>query len=450
MRKTQRFAIWILVLVFLLVGIMSLQKSSKSKSIEQFPLPKELAHLLSKEYIKSVNRASHRLFQSSLLDTSDFINYVLPPIVNASDDNHWRQSVQNRYKKSSISDKQVNLLDFIDSCERINKELKGWFKYGRVEFYEDAASYEDLVTLKKGTCIGMTNLAVYTFRALGVPISIDMVPNWGNINSNGHQWNVLITKDKKISFMGAESDMLGYEPFVISKDDSTRTATYKVPPKVYRECSTCPSKFLWQNKKVIDVTDEYFDTNDIHLPLSKTSNNLKLGIFSKGKYIEVANGIMEENQFIFTKMGVGLLYFPIISSQKDYIQEIGYPIYLSKTGQQQLKPNIDRRTSVQVTYLNSLPETQMAYLTNYGYDEFEKQHGQNTVDFCPKPVEGVIYDLYIWDREWHKIQEAKMQESTGLTFRQVPTNAAYVVVKKGEQIENTRPFIYENKVQIWL
>lgn len=450
MLKKKRFAIGVLVLIILLVGTMLFQKSSESTSIKQLQLPDELNNLLSKEYIVSVTRTSHILFKSSLIDTLDFIHYVIPPIVNASDDDRWRELVQNRYRRLSISQKPLSFSSFIDSCEQINNELKRWFKYERVQFYEDAASYEDLVTLKKGTCIGMTNLAVYTFRALGIPISIDMVPNWGNVNSSGHQWNVLITRNKKIPFMGAESDMLGYQPLVIAKDVSTQTATFKIPPKVYRECSTCPKRFLWGDKSVIDVTDEYFETNDIHLPLSGTFNNIQLSVFSKGEYIEVANGVKEENQFIFTQMSVGVLYFPTISSQIGHVQNIGYPVYLTKKQQKLLKPNINETINIKVAYLNSLPETQMAYLTKYGYDKFEKQRGQNTLDFSPKPVEGVIYDLYMWDQGWHKIQEARVQKDTSLTFHKAPTNAAYIVVKKGEQIANTRPFIYENNIQIWL
>ncbi|MGK9127146.1 hypothetical protein M1D52_02435 [Olivibacter sp. SA151] len=450
MPKRKRFAICILVFIVLLVGTILFQKSSKSTSIERLQLPEELTNLLSEEYIKSVIRSSHTLFESSLIDTSDFIHYVIPPTVNASDDVSWRESVRNRYKKSSISQKLLNFSNFIDSCEQINNELKRWFKYGRVEFYEDAASYEDLSTLKKGSCIGMTNLAVYTFRALGVPISIDMVPNWGNINSSGHQWNVLITRNKKIPFMGAESDMLGYQPLVISKDVSTQTTTFKIPPKVYRECSTCPARFLWGDKSVIDVTDEYFETNTIHLPLSSTFDNIQLSVFSKGEYVEVADGIRKENQFIFTKMSTGILYFPVISSPTGRDQKVGYPVYLTKTQEKLLKPRINEKINMKVAHLNSLPETQMAYLTKYGYDEFEKQHGQNTLDFCPKPAGSVIYNLYMWDQGWQKIQEAKKREGTGLTFHNVPTNAAYIVVRKGEQIINTRPFVYENNVQIWL
>jgi hypothetical protein len=398
--------------------------------------------------IQQALNSAEVFLQDSIIKEDDFVNYVLPAQVNSAEDISWRSDVHKRFGRNCIISMPFSYQDFKDSCTAINKRIGREFSFGLAPGPEETMSYSALLKNKQGSCVGMTHLAAYTFRALGVPVSIDFVPVWGNVNTYGHQWNVLLSEKGHIPFMGAESGIGDYEPLVISRDGDDGSITYRVPPKVYRECKLCEGRIEFMDRQVIDVTHEYVSVGNVIVEGPKSDEGMDLAVYTKGHLLPVASGIERDNGYMFRDMGVGLLYFPVSGGRAPGV--LGFPIYNEKKGEAQvLKPNHENLTNIEIESLNSIPATQLKILAEDGYDKFVSISGKNTLAICPKPVEGKTYDLYVWEGEWLKISTTTSQKGK-TKFLNVPSNAAYIVLEENGVFKDTRPFIMRENKQFWL
>lgn len=199
-----------------------------------------------------------------------FCEYVLPPFVYDEDYIYWRKICYDKYadwvnrKKSTV-----------EICSVINADLMKDFVFSdsvkqvqnRIQFQRN----------KKGNCIHMSQMILYPLRALGIPVAIDYVIAWGNVNG-AHTWNALYNNGEMIPFMGLEK-VEKYNPFLIYEyvADSTKNA-YRYPPKVYRKTFSMnkgyadiacrfPQKVknikLFNDLYFKDVTREYFPAETV-------------------------------------------------------------------------------------------------------------------------------------------------------------------------------------------
>src|SRR6185437_1824057 len=148
------------------------------------------------ENIDAAFLSSKSLLKGHLITQGDFMEYVLPYRINNSDQYNWRQQVWRRYKRKTIG-LATSAQSVIDTVNVLNKGLSKWFAYGSFDGLEDTASYQTLLNRKKGSCVSMTNMALYDFRALGLPIATDYIVGWGNLNGS-HAWNVLLLNGKSL------------------------------------------------------------------------------------------------------------------------------------------------------------------------------------------------------------------------------------------------------------
>jgi len=426
---------------------LKLLKDAEERDLGFEPNGRELERL--RMNVRQAFRSARPFLQRFIIAEEDFLHYVLPPRVNLATDASWRSVVQERHGRSSIVSPPFTLQSFKDSCEAINKRLSREFSFGPTRTVEAFSTYEMLLGNKTGSCVGMTHLAAYTFRALGVPVSIDFVPVWGNTNTYGHQWNVLLLNGEQIPFMGAESGVGDYEPLVISRDSEAGTVTMRIPPKVYRECQLCGENAIhFMGKSVVDLTSEYVPVRDIHIEDNVPVGMPWLAVFTKGMFLPVSTGARNQDGYVFSDMATGLLYFPV--SGKSTVEPLGFPIYLGeKEGQKILKPDFANRISFEVRSLNSVPAAQISILSSQGYETFSSLPERNTVSICPKPVHKERYRLFVWDGGWKNVCSSR-SDSGVVRFRNVPSNAAYVVAKNTEEIKDTRPFIVVDSELVWL
>jgi hypothetical protein len=119
-------------------------------------------------------------------------------------------------------------------------------------------NYSMLMTATSGMCDEMTALAVFTMRALGIPVTQDYIPKWPCENV-GHTWNsVYSSKGIHISFAGTESN---------PEWGNNKNKSYLQISKVYRR-TFAKQKNIEADKTDIppdlhdqyikDVTHEYF------------------------------------------------------------------------------------------------------------------------------------------------------------------------------------------------
>lgn len=385
--------------------------------------------------------ANARLWLSNnLIDTTDFLNYVLPNQVNNAVSENWREKVIKKMSEIKFPDRKITQEALIDYCNQVNELLKKDNVYGKPDGDESFYRYVDYGQ-KKGTCIAMTDYANYTFRALGIPVTTDFVPIWGNLNSSGHAWNRLLLKKGSLGFMGAESNMGDYQPFVIAKNESGKVSTYKIPPKVYRVSRYSKDSFDLFGKRVVDVTEEYVDVRDIDLESVQGDKfDTYLSTYNKGRYIISAIGEKENNRIFFRKMAIGLVYFPVKLDRARPIPT-SYPIICNDNGYTLMKPDLNRLITIPIKYLASLAQEQHNILGKYGYGFLETHNIHNIETICPKPVGGKVYELFYWDFGWKKHGESMILVNN-LTFNNVPSNGIYIVKEKGTAFKEYRPFAY--------
>ncbi|RYE12125.1 MAG: hypothetical protein EOP34_11410, partial [Rickettsiales bacterium] len=121
------------------------------------------------------------------LDFNDFCEYVLPYKIGNEKPDNWGQCLKN--ESYLLPDSLKHVKDIFEASIYINEHLK-WYS-GTLNYdYPIDVGYDITRHVGTGTCYSMSRMIAFQARALGLPVSIDYAPAWGN-RSDGHSWNVL-------------------------------------------------------------------------------------------------------------------------------------------------------------------------------------------------------------------------------------------------------------------
>ena len=126
---------------------------------------------------------------------------------------------------------------------------------------------------------GYAHLNVASFRAQGIPATVDFTPQWGN-RAMGHEWCVFfINNETAIPFEMGQP--VGCH-FMKRKEDRL--------PKVFRETFEIQTNSLFMQDKgkeslprifntpyLIDVTNQYIETSDVEVDLYPMETNQSSG-----------------------------------------------------------------------------------------------------------------------------------------------------------------------------
>ncbi|MGE8426264.1 MAG: hypothetical protein ACN6O7_00240 [Sphingobacterium sp.] len=385
---------------------------------------------------------------SQLVDTTDILDFVLPQMVNNSADTGWRLQVKERLKGIKLPEGKITEGLFLKFCNQVNDSVKRQITFGNAEEDESQLTYSALTAKGRGSCVAMSDYTNYTFRALGIPVTTDFIPVWGNLNAPGHAWNRLLLKGKSLPFMGAESNIGDYNPLALSIHEDGSISTKRLPAKVYRQSRYGDHSKDFFGKKVLDVTDDYVDVKTISIEQTdKKDTPLYLATFNRGKYTVVAIGETMDNKVLFTKMGTDLVYFPARLDRATPVPA-GAPVVCRHGANKTMTPDLTKRVTIEVDHLLPLAQGQMYYLAKNGYTNLDKIDFHNIYDVCPLPQNNTIYELWYWDKGWQKHSSVKANGQQ-LVFQNAPGNALYLVKASSESFDKTRPFTYEKGVITW-
>lgn len=386
---------------------------------------------------------------NGLIDTIDALDFVLPQMVNNSIDTGWRLQAKKRLKGVRLPEGEMTEEVFLKFCNQVNDSIKRQMTFGNADEDESLLTYAALSAKGKGSCVAMSDYTNYTFRALGIPVTTDFIPVWGNLNAAGHAWNRLLLKSRSLPFMGAESNIGDYNPMVLSIHVDGSISTKRLPAKVYRQSRYGQGNIDFFGKKVLDVTDDYVAVNQISIEQNETpGESVYLANYNRGKYIVVAIGEGLTNRIIFEKMGTGLVYFPVKLNRATPVPA-GYPVVCRQGFNKTMRPDLKRTVSLEIDHLLPLSQGQMDYLAKYGYNGLDKIDFHSVYDVCPLPQNESVYELWYWDMGWKKHTSVKAGGKQ-LVIKNVPGNALYLVKVPSESFEKTRPFIFENGIITWL
>lgn len=365
------------------------------------------------------------------LSFEEFCEYILPYKVTNETPDDWRQKYQERY---AYLLKSHQTLDAKAVCLLINKDLKKWFYVNAKFGCRWNVNSSDLEKTHTGKCSEATQLAAYAMRAMGLPVTMDFCPFWGNKNL-GHEWDALMYHGKMLHFVGSESD-----PGKVKLEFTREYWIKRKMPKVFRHTYAIQSNSLatianslnnipplFQDRHIVDVTEKYAATGDIILWLNGDVAGAAyayLTVFSRANWQPVFwSKINFFNRVKFTNMGKGIVYLPVYY-QHDETVPAGDAFFYNKEGViEKLIPDLSRHVKI---------------IIDAKYPEGKSN----------KIIAGENYELFYWNKAWLSLGRHKATGNT-LTYSNVPSGALLWVRNVDKGVDE-RIFIYKDNKQLWL
>lgn len=197
-------------------------------------------------------------------------------------------------------------------------------------------SAQTMSKMTYGRCTDYVNLAVLTFRSLGIPAVIDETPIWGRYRA-GHSWYVIL--DERGQELPAEWD--------VSSQPGKSFFPYQRIPKVYRNTFAAnQDRVEYQKTSLLkypfslfqtDVTGHYMNPVDVEIPVDKPD-------YIKEKYAYIACfcghgtdwkivdfGKFDGKTASFRNMGRDILYVTL-GYDGESLRPVSLPFVIKKDG----------------------------------------------------------------------------------------------------------------------
>ncbi len=262
-----------------------------------------------------------------------FCEEILPYRVNIEPLENWREkalasfadldTVLNKPKTTSV-----------DACGIVNRLLPRFL----IDNDFPPMNYSQLMASPRGPCDNMAALAVFSMRALGIPVTFEFTPRWAYLTS-GHSWNtVRDSTGKHISFMGADSD-----PHQSHQGNSFTTF---IKPKAYRKTFALQHNILADEADIPLLLRERDNFKDVSAEYEGCTDTvtiaLKYAPETMAGYVYLA--IDQEQQLYpiawtqyagqtarFASIGRNIIYFPVYYAD-DQPAMAGEPFWLDENG----------------------------------------------------------------------------------------------------------------------
>jgi hypothetical protein len=394
---------------------------------------------------------------------ADFCEYVLPYRLENEPLTAWREQCIKEF--APLRDTfQLAEDQNIAVCKHINIDFYRQFKYSMKAQPARYLSWEQLSKNKEGDCWAMTDLIRYPLRALGMAVTTDFIPMWGNSNGGPHAWNVMVTsKHSWAKFMGCER----YPEFPADYNPLMTYHEFRRPAKVFRKTYSVnketlpyliddeddiPYNLLFD--RAVDVTELYMPTTDIEVNFKDNpkSEVVYLATFSNGDWIPVYWAKPENNRCLFKNMAKGLVYLPCTYVGGKGITALDTPFYMDeKTGAKVLcKAELNRKTAVPIEITRSKLAEEIAVFS-LGLSIIPMVQTMDSVCLELKrsvPIQDKTYRLFYWDNGWQLAGEQKKGANKPLRFENIPAGTLYRLLP--EEPRNTERFftIADNR-QLW-
>ena len=268
-----------------------------------------------------------------------FCNYVLPYRITTEPISNWRKLYLERYNKSIkyLLHAQANFTTKFGLYKELNKDFYMGLYYPQT--YLPEMPLDILLNMRMGNCESNAKRNIAQLRAVGLPSTLDFVPQWGN-RSMGHSWGVLFMDDNNFLPFGL-NEQLGMHFYV--------RPNHKIP-KVYRKTyrqqegmldyvqDTVSIKVPDLNTScILDVTDKYTETTDLTLTLDTLRKGYKspwiyLCVFDDSDWMPVCFAKRESGKAKFCKVGRGIVYLPASINKIGELVPEGNPFILATDG----------------------------------------------------------------------------------------------------------------------
>ncbi|MDR0558987.1 MAG: discoidin domain-containing protein [Prevotellaceae bacterium] len=266
-----------------------------------------------------------------------FCEDILPYRVGVEPLENWRKKALATFDDLYKSFMENQSITSVEACSKINEVLPRF----KLDWDFPPMSFSQLMASARGPCDNMAVLAIFSMRALGVPVTHESTPKWAEY-PRGHSWNaVRDSAGNYISFMGTDSN-----PYSRHQGNDAETSWKK--GKVYRKTFAKQCGSISENEDIPatltnirnmkDVSVEYEDcrnTVKIHLkyPPEKPVEHVYLALGDKygEKMYPVALVKKSDSIAEFSYTGGDIMYFPVYYINHTYTSA-GDPFWLDKAG----------------------------------------------------------------------------------------------------------------------
>jgi hypothetical protein len=282
-----------------------------------------------------------------------FCKYILPYKVGDEPIENWRKAVHEDYRWliDSLSKGQVNV---VEAAKIINNEVAKHFEARGASKVTLSFGYQDLKRIRVGSCYNAVTYTMYVMRAIGIPIGMDISPQWGN-RSGGHQWTALYVPDGKIIPFDPTYDFKYFvdrfnpkvSRTILPPKYAVTAKIFSVPFEIVRsEYSNQENIPFVFKQNLMDVTDRYTSTVDINMQLQDVPSRTKyayVSVFDIFNWIPVQISTISRDKAVsFRKMGKGVVYLPGFIISNDLIP-FDFPFVQNRKGEiRKFVPNKNR------------------------------------------------------------------------------------------------------------
>ncbi len=349
----------------------------------------DLRHLTKDFLIAHIDLAFHSWVTApwaSSISFETFCDYILPYRIFNEKTDLWRTKLSDQYKFVWSDPHTKHTME--DICCALIESQKAWFRYTEIfSDYPGALSLEQILVGHHGDCGEMARLGAYTASAMGIPVAIDFVPQWGN-HTQGHIWNALIINDSvSLPFLGAESRPGDYTDI--------REGEGKIA-KAFRKVSDqnnsifagqAKSKSMEdipitiKNARLKDVTALYVPAGPIDIKVAGPEDSpIYLAIFKQGLWEVIAGAWIQQGSARFEAMGPEVLYLPVFWRNGKTIP--AHPPVMIKVFADQKSYNINTQNKTTVTLLRKYPVKKFRARNIMAESIIDNRvEGSNTADF---------------------------------------------------------------------
>lgn len=262
-----------------------------------------------------------------------FCEEILPYRVSAESLENWREKALASFADLNRSFKKDSTITAIEACSMVNALLPRF----RLDKDFPPMNYSQLMASTRGSCDAMAALAVFSMRALGIPVTEDFTIQWPLLNS-GHSWNAVCdSSGRHVSFMGTQSHPgQPHQGSVYTKSKAYR--------KMFARQNNIPAEEVHippalNNPHIKDISHEYAECADISVPVRfpatvHTGYAYLAALIATGEKMQwepVAWGKVESRHIYYASVVKKLLYLPVYYADCRQTPA-GYPFYLDESG----------------------------------------------------------------------------------------------------------------------
>jgi|GEM_PF-57586 hypothetical protein len=280
------------------------------------------------------------------LNFDEFCEYILPYRVNSEPLDNWREMFGREYIPGILASikKPKDSITAADICDALKGLENGYLHY----LPRDVPDYNIrmLLTAKIATCKDYSSRILFAARCIGIPVALDHTPQWAN-RSLGHEWNALITEDRKpLDFGIKDNCKLGMH---------IQNIPDRIAPKVYRQtyakqqgslaciCGSEKVPHTLASPCMKDVTAEYYSTVDVPVRFDQDAPGKNrfayLAVFDNKDWIPVAWAKLVNKSAIFKDLHKGIVCLPGYYHQKRF-EPAAYPVKIDSVGKiTELRPD---------------------------------------------------------------------------------------------------------------